>query len=109
MNAETDTTAQAPDEVLNELRSLVREAEKIIGAAPAGNSEVSMAALRERLRSAQERLTEFYEDARRRMVDGAKYADETLREHPYHSIAIALGIGLLAGALLARRGNSPSE
>ena len=110
MKTETDRTTGTPESVLNELRSLVEEAERILGD-PEGsaNCEVTLAALRERLQAAQERFSAVYQDTKRKVVAGAKYADETVRDHPYQSIAIALGVGLLAGALLGRRWNSSRE
>ena len=34
---------------------------------------------------------------------GAKYTDETIRENPYQSMAVAAGLGLLVGVLIGRR------
>jgi ElaB/YqjD/DUF883 family membrane-anchored ribosome-binding protein len=103
MKTETNAGIQTPEEVLNELRSLVLEAEKILGHSTAGNCEGTVAALRERFEAAQERLTSVYENTRRRVAAGAKRTDETIRDNPYQSIAIALGVGMLAGVLLGRR------
>ena len=110
MKTETDRTL-TPEDVLNELRSLVSEAEKILAETPQGglDCEATLEALRERMRAAQERLAAAYKETRRKVVAGAKYADETIRDNPYQSIAIALGVGLLAGALLGRRWNSSSR
>lgn len=108
MNTETERTAQTPEAVLNELRSLVSEAERILGQAPqeTGNGGATLETLCERLEAAQERAAELCRKGRQKMVAGAKYADETIRENPYQSIAVALGLGLLAGVLLGRRWNS---
>ena len=46
----------------------------------------------------------MYDGARKRVVAGAKCTDEAIRENPYQSLAIAGGVGLLVGLLLARRG-----
>lgn len=111
MKTETDRTTQTPEDVLNELRSLVNEAERILGQGPQGscNCESTLASLRERLQAAQQRLGATYQETKRKVVAGARYADETIRENPYQSIAIALGVGLLAGALLGRRSNAAPE
>jgi len=37
------------------------------------------------------------------VVAGAHYTDETIRAHPYPSIAIAIGAGALIGLLIGRR------
>lgn len=109
MKTETDRTAQTPEDVLKELRSLVLEAEKIVAQTSGGSSSCDMPleALRERLEAAQERFQKVYEDTRRKLVEGVKYTDQTVREHPYQTVAVALGIGLLAGALLGRRWTKP--
>ena len=33
----------------------------------------------------------------------AKVADKTIREHPYESVGVAFGVGLLIGVLVGRR------
>ena len=97
-------TAQSPKDLLDELRTLVSDAEKMVGDTVDENSEQVMGALRQRYEAAQERLGEVYENARKKITQGAKYTDETIRENPYQSIAVAAGLGLLVGVLLGRRG-----
>jgi ElaB/YqjD/DUF883 family membrane-anchored ribosome-binding protein len=104
MKNQTDTVTQTPEEIVTELRALVIEAEKILGndtTAPC--SESVLAALHERLEAAQERLANFYASAKQKVVKGAKFTDGAIRANPYQSLAIALGVGLLAGVLLGRR------
>ena len=60
---------------------------------------------RKRLAAALERGREIAGDVRDKAVEGAKAADEAVREHPYQAIAIAAGIGALVGYLLGRRGS----
>jgi ElaB/YqjD/DUF883 family membrane-anchored ribosome-binding protein len=105
MKNNSKTTAQTPKELLTELQALVSEAEHMMGAAISEHTDDAMSALRSRYDAAQERLGEFYEGARKRVVAGAKYTDETIRANPYQSIAIAAGVGLLVGVLLGRRGS----
>jgi ElaB/YqjD/DUF883 family membrane-anchored ribosome-binding protein len=102
MKNRTESTAHKPQELLDELRSLVTEAEKLMGDT-AEQSEGAISALRSRFESAQERVAELYTGARKKVIDGAKYTDEAIRENPYQSLAIALGAGLLVGVLLGRR------
>jgi ElaB/YqjD/DUF883 family membrane-anchored ribosome-binding protein len=47
-------------------------------------------------------LTDAYGRARQGVVAGAQYTDETIRLHPYQSLAVALGVGVLVGALIRR-------
>ena len=59
-------------------------------------------AMRERLQHAQERLEQFYTTARARVISGARTTDATIRAHPYESLAVAIGVGVLIGALVRR-------
>jgi ElaB/YqjD/DUF883 family membrane-anchored ribosome-binding protein len=103
MKTETERTIQTPEDVLQGLRSLVTEAEHILGHAPKSDREAAGAALSERFEAAQERLAELYQGAKRKVVAGAKHTDQVIRENPYKSLAVALGIGILAGVLIERR------
>ena len=58
---------------------------------------------RKRLATALESGKEIYGRVRDRAVEGAKVADQTVRENPYQAIAIGVGVGALLGYLLARR------
>jgi len=103
MKTNKDTAAQTPKELLAELQTLVLEAEKMMGDSVSEHTGDAMTALRERFDATQERLGEIYEGAKKRVIAGAKYTDETVRANPYQSIAIAAGVGLLVGVLLGRR------
>ena len=64
---------------------------------------------RKRLAAALERGKEIYGRVSDKAVEGAKAADEAVHEHPYQVIAVALGVGALAGYLLARRCSGNGE
>ena len=36
-------------------------------------------------------------------IAGAKATDQVIRDHPYHAIGVALGVGVLIGFLLSHR------
>lgn len=97
------TSAQTPKELLNDLHSLVADAEKMMSESVSEHTDDALSAMRTRFEAAQERLGELYEGARSKVAAGAKYTDETIRANPYQSIAIAAGVGLLVGVLLGRR------
>lgn len=103
MKTNNDSPAQTPKELLNELQTLIIEAEKMMGASLTEHTEDAMSALRTRFDTAQERLGVMYEGAKQRVVAGAKCTDQTIRANPYQSLAIAAGVGLLMGVLLGRR------
>ena len=58
---------------------------------------------RKRLAAAQERGKVIAGDIRDMAVASAKVADQAVQETPYKAIAIGVGVGLLAGYILARR------
>jgi ElaB/YqjD/DUF883 family membrane-anchored ribosome-binding protein len=95
-------SAQSPQDILDELRSLVTDAEKMVGESLGENAHEVVGALRQRYADAQERLGEVYQTARKKVSASAKYTDEAIRENPYQSIAVAVGVGLIAGVLLGR-------
>ncbi len=103
MRTLTDPHAQSPKDLLDDLHTLVTEAEKVLAETNSTHAGETMAALRSRLDSAQARLSELYSTAKQRTIAGAKFTDETIRSNPYQSIAVAAGVGLLVGILLGRR------
>ncbi len=103
MKNKNDSSTQTPSDLLQDLRTLVADAEKMAGESLSEHSADAMSALRERFDAAQERLGEFYTVARKKVVAGAKCTDEAIRANPYQALAIALGAGLLVGVLLGRR------
>lgn len=96
------STAQTPEDILNELRSLVAEAEAMVDKS-ADTSDGVVSALRARYEAAQERLEDAVAQTRRRVSAGAAYADGAIRENPYRSLAWAAGAGMLVGLLVALR------
>lgn len=97
------TAAQSPQELLTELHDLVTDAEKMVADSAGEATEGVMDALRSRYEAVQERISGLYTGARKKVVAGARYTDETIRENPYQALAIAAGVGLLVGVLLGRR------
>ena len=84
--------AQTPEELLQDLRNLITEAEAMASDSLKEHSAEAIEALRQRFEAAQERMTQLYAGARRKVVAGAHYADDKIRENPYQSIAIAAGV-----------------
>src|SRR5258708_16325152 len=96
-------TASTPKELLNDLQALVVEAETMMTDSLSENATEAVSNLRARFDAVQERFSDIYEGTKKKVVEGAKYTDETIRESPYQSLAVAAGIGLLVGVLLGRR------
>ena len=97
-------TESSAEEMMENLRALISEAEQVVSNGVSSTSSNVVADLRERLQSGLEKLNDYYGDAKERVTAGARRTDETIRAHPYESLAVALGIGVLIGALVRRRG-----
>ena len=104
MKTNSDASAQTAKELLNDLYALVADVEKMMGDSISERTGEAVTAMRQRFDAAQERLGELYTGARRKVIAGAHYADDTIRANPYQSLAIAAGVGLIVGVLLGRRG-----
>ncbi|MEI7728775.1 MAG: DUF883 family protein [Verrucomicrobiota bacterium] len=97
MNKETQAISNDLGQLADDARALMTATADVAG------EKVGEA--RKRLAAALERGKEMYGCVREKAVAGAKVADEAVHEHPYPAIAIAFGVGALAGYLIARRGN----
>lgn len=109
---DTGSTAETPEQLIEHISRLMAEAEAML-AGPVPENSGRLADIKSRLGDARERLGDFYNGARERIGDvyqkakknvvaGAKYTDETIRENPYQSMAVALGIGVVVGVLIGR-------
>jgi len=99
----------ARERVLEDLKTLVRDSEALLKATAGDVSEKAKEA-RARLSAALDRAratcTELQEEAFTHAREAAKKADKVIREHPYESIGVAFGLGLLIGVLVARKGRA---
>lgn len=100
----TKVAAHSAKELLDELQSLVAEAETMMAGSISENSAEALKNLRARFSAARERFTEYYDIARDKVAAGARCTDVAIRENPYQSMAIAAGVGVLAGLLVGRGG-----
>jgi ElaB/YqjD/DUF883 family membrane-anchored ribosome-binding protein len=89
----------------HDVLSLVADARELL-AATADVAGEKVVEARKRLADALERAKEMAGDIRDKTVAGAKAADQAINEHPYKAIAIAFGMGALAGFLMARKNRS---
>jgi ElaB/YqjD/DUF883 family membrane-anchored ribosome-binding protein len=97
-------TTHTPKELLGELQALVGEAEKMMADSLSEHTAEAIEKLKERFGAAQERFSDMYDSTKKKVVAGAKSTDSTIRENPYQSLAIALGVGVVLGVLVGRRG-----
>lgn len=102
MNNRHESTAETPEELIAHITRLMSEAEAMIAGPVTEQAAPKLAEIKDRLEGARRQLNEFYDQARQKVVAGAQYTDEAIRSHPYQSLAIALGVGVLIGALIRR-------
>lgn len=105
-NVETSETRVAIDRILGDLRMLARDADDLLNAT-AGDASEKATAARARLASALEKAKATCSDLQDQGITAAKAAarkaDDAIRSHPYESIGVAFGAGLLLGVLLNRK------
>jgi ElaB/YqjD/DUF883 family membrane-anchored ribosome-binding protein len=95
MNKHTHTAS-------HDIGSLAEDARALM-AATADVAGEKVGEARNRLSAALERAKEIAGNVRDKAVAGAKVTDQTIRENPYQSIAIGVGVGAIIGYILARR------
>jgi ElaB/YqjD/DUF883 family membrane-anchored ribosome-binding protein len=99
MNNDMSKQTQA---ISNDIGTLAEDARALMAAtADVAGDKVSEA--RKRLAAALESSKEIYGRVRDKAVEKAKVVDETVHEHPYQAMGIALGVGILLGVLVTRR------
>jgi len=92
---------QSTEKLLQDLKAVVRDGEELLRAGAHELGERGMAA-RERLAAALEAAKETRRRLEQRARESLKTTDRVVREHPYQSIGIAFGVGLLIGVLINR-------
>jgi ElaB/YqjD/DUF883 family membrane-anchored ribosome-binding protein len=94
----------ARERVLQDLRILARDAQDLLKAT-AGDMSDRSKEIRTRLGHTLERATATCKELQGQTVEAskaaAKQADVVIRDHPYESIGVAFGLGLLIGFLVA--------
>lgn len=102
MKNESASKTETPEEVAEHIRRLMDEAEAMLVGPVANRAAEKFTDLRARFEQLQTKAVDAYDDARKKVIAGARATDETIRSHPYESLAIALGVGVLLGAFLRR-------
>ncbi len=98
----TEEIESSTERLLQDLRTVVRDGEELLKAGAQDLSERGMAA-RERLAAALEVAKETRRKLEQRARAGAQATDLYIRDHPYQSLGVAFGVGMLIGILLNRR------
>jgi ElaB/YqjD/DUF883 family membrane-anchored ribosome-binding protein len=96
------TTTEANERLAADIKLMAHDAEELLKAT-AGEAGEKISEVRQRLSKALESAKATCGNLQDQTAEAAKAADKTIREHPYESIGIALGVGILLGLLVGRR------
>lgn len=89
------------ERTIQQLKEVVQEGEQVLKAGD-GESGETTRAVRAKLVVAIDKAKALYQKLQDQTVAAAKATDKVVREHPYESIGVAFGIGVLIGVLAAR-------
>jgi ElaB/YqjD/DUF883 family membrane-anchored ribosome-binding protein len=101
-NRHDTSTTETPEQIIEHISRLMSEAEAMLAGPVADQVSSKISDLKDRLSDARDKMGDMYSQARKKVVAGAKYTDETIREYPYYSIGVALGVGVLLGVVVGR-------
>lgn len=97
---------ESKDKLVTDLKVVVTDAEELLAATASLTGE-KVAAMRSRmqenLRTARLKLAEAEQAVVVKTKEVAKATDNYVHEHPWKSIGVAAGMGLLVGLLIGRR------
>ena len=96
------TTREANQKLMGDLKTVAHDAEDLMKAT-ADQAGEKVAELRNRLAQALESAKVTCQRLEEKTVEAAKATDRAIREHPYQSLGVAFGLGVLIGVLVARR------
>ena len=97
------------NKLLNELKAMVGEAEKLISGSTADTSFGDHLHLCERCDAVTQKVSEVYNGAKKQTVETAQVANTFIHENPYTSIAIAITSGVITGLLVGHYGSHKKE
>ena len=86
------------DKVVDDLKVLRHDADELMRAT-AGDARETVCEARARLGRAIEAARRSGDRAQLRVKEGVKMADEVVYKHPYETLGLAFGVGLVFGAL----------
>src|SRR5947207_2799597 len=98
----TGEIEESTEKLLQDLRAVVHDGEELLKAGANELSERGSAA-RERLTAALEVAKDTQRKLQERAAASVRATDRVIREHPYESIGIAFGAGVLLGVFINRR------
>ena len=99
------TQTGARDQLMNDLKSVIQDAESWLRNSSLTGEDLKAAKekFERTLVSAKDDLVRYQEVVVEKTKEAAKATDEYVHENPWRSIAIGAGIGLLLGVAISRR------
>jgi ElaB/YqjD/DUF883 family membrane-anchored ribosome-binding protein len=93
---------ESSEKLVSDLKRVVRDSQELLQDSAAVAGEQAHA-LRERLMETLEAAKATCRRLEEKAREGARATDKVIREHPYQSIGLAFGLGLLIGVLVTRK------
>ena len=100
------TTAESTEKLLADLRVVVRDAEEVLRATAGDLSEKAKetrSRLSASLETAKANCERLQDQVMDQAISGAHAADDVIRDHPYQTLGVAFGVGVLLGVLVGRK------
>src|ERR1700709_2509263 len=96
------STEASTDKLVTDLKRVMHDSQDLLHSSAEVVGEKAQA-MRERLAEAMDSAREACRKLEAKAAAGAKATDKVIREHPYQSIGVAFGIGMLIGVLVTRK------
>lgn len=92
------SSAEGTNTILDDLHALVAKAEELIS--KSFKSEPGIAStVKENLKDTQSQIIDCLADTKKKVVTGVQCTDKAIHSHPYQSLALATGVGVLIGII----------
>jgi len=94
------------EKIVKDIKQVIADAEQLskeTAGTLSGKAKEVRERLETRLGEARTQLNELEGVVKDKAIEGAKETDRVIREHPYESLGVAFGLGILVGALLNRK------
>jgi ElaB/YqjD/DUF883 family membrane-anchored ribosome-binding protein len=94
------------DKLMEDVKEVIADAEALVRATAddlSVKAKDARAKLSVKLDSAKAQLKDLESVVKDKAIEGARETDRVIRDHPYESLGVAFGIGLLIGILINRK------
>ena len=102
-NASPAAQQKEADQLIANISQLMAEAEEMLSESTSQHAEEKVELLRPGFYDQERRSFPNYAAAKARVLSAARRTDDTIRAYPYEALAVAVGLGMLLGAVCFRR------